>query len=122
MKRFGIAVLVGLTLALSGLVPTVASANSMTWHVRSESPRTVHLQFYSNTHVWPSSSRVYVIDDYATHDYKLSCSTGEKVCYGAWVKNNSASYWGSGYDGEQACDSCCFICGGGPLPTMVLNR
>ena len=122
MKRFGITGLLAVLFAISGLGAISAGADEMTWHVRSESSHTVHLQFYSDSHVWPSSDRVYIIDDADVHDYDLSCATGEKVCYGAWVKNHSSSYWGSGYDGQEACDSCCFTCGGGPLPTMVLNR
>jgi hypothetical protein len=102
----------------------VASAGSLTWHFRSEYNGTISLEFYGQDrdYVWPGNNEVYVIDDGKVHNYTLSCRTGEKICYGAWVRNHSESYWGSGYDGEQACDSCCYTCNGGETKTMVLNR
>ena len=115
-----IAVLAGL---LAGLMPSLAGAASLKWHVRSEHDAKISLEFYSQDrdHVWPGDGDVYVIDDFDTHDYTLTCNKGEKICYGAWVRNHSDSYWGSGYDGKEACDTCCFTCGAGDTPTMVLN-
>ena len=101
-----------------------AVAGDMTWSVQSKSPYVVHLQFYSDdrNNVWPDPDKVYTLDDSEVHEYALSCHSGEKVCYGAWVKGNEDSYWGAGYDGEQACDNCCFRCDGGSTPIMVLNK
>ena len=87
--------------AVFGFGSIAASANSMTWHVRSESSSTVHLQFYSQ------QARVALEHQGLRHRRRLDARlpaalrSGEKVCYGAWVKNHSSSYWGSGYDGEQ---------------------
>jgi len=116
-----LSVLVGLA---AGLGPSIASAAKLTWHVRSEHSKVTSLEFYSQDrdYVWPANGEVYVIDDYDTHTYTLSCNEGEKICYGAWIRNNSDSYWGSGYNGEQACENCCFTCGAGETPTMVLNQ
>ncbi|KAB2877029.1 MAG: hypothetical protein F9K43_00385 [Bauldia sp.] len=100
----------------------VAYAGELTWHFRSEHQYAVSLEFYSDDHVWPGNDEVYVIRDYEQHDYSLACRSGEKICYGAWVRNNTSSYWGSGYNGAEACDSCCFRCDGGDTPVIVLNR
>jgi len=101
-----------------------ASAGELIWHFRSEHSGVINLEFYSQNrnHVWPGNNQVYVIDDGNVHDYALECNSGEKICYGAWLRSDSSSYWGSGYGGEQRCDSCCFTCDGGPTNVMVLNR
>jgi len=63
-----------------------------------------------------------VIDDYDIHTYTLSCNRGEQICYGAWVRGNSDRYWGSGYDGQQRCSSCCLTCGHGDAAVFVLQQ
>ena len=111
-------------MSVAAIAPAAAVAAELQWHVRSEHEYAVSLEFYSQdrNHVWPGNDEVYVIRDYDVHDYTLTCNNGEKICYGAWVRNDSSSYWGSGYDGEQSCDSCCFTCGAGDTPVVVLNR
>lgn len=110
-------------LTIQSAVP-VAMAGELTWHFRSEHQYAVSLEFYSQDrrHVWPGSDEVYVIRDYDEHEYSLACNSGEKICYGAWVRNETTSYWGSGYNGRESCDSCCFRCDGGDTPVIVLNR
>lgn len=117
--------ILAVAMCVAALVPVAtASAAELQWHIRSEYDRPVSLEFYSQNrnHVWPGNNEVYVIRDYDVHNYTLTCNNGEKICYGAWERNNSSSYWGSGYDGKQSCDSCCFTCGAGDTPTVVLNR
>jgi len=111
-------------MSVAAIAPAAAVAAELQWHIRSEHDYAVSLEFYSQdrNHVWPGNGEVYVIRDYDVHDYTLTCNNGEKICYGAWVRNDSSSYWGSGYDGEQSCDSCCFTCGAGDTPVVVLNR
>jgi hypothetical protein len=111
-------------MSVAAITPAAAVAAELQWHIRSEHEYAVSLEFYSQdrNHVWPGNDEVYVIRDYEVHDYTLTCNNGEKICYGAWVRNDSSSYWGSGYDGKQSCDSCCFTCGAGDTPVVVLNR
>ena len=101
-----------------------ASAADVTFTMRNNHPNALEVELYSQDrdHVWPGNNQVYVIDDGNVHDYALECNSGEKICYGAWLRSDSSSYWGSGYGGEQRCDSCCFTCDGGPTNVMVLNR
>ena len=121
MFRCGIFGLLAFAFAASA---GVASAGEMNWRVQSESDYVVHLQFYSDDRnvVWPGSDKVYVLDDSAVHEYPLSCNSNEKICYGAWEKNNQSSYWGAGIDAEQDCEDCCYRCDGGKTPIMVLNK
>lgn len=111
-------------MSVAAITPAAAVAAELQWHIRSEHEYAVSLEFYSQdrNYVWPGNDEVYVIRDYEVHDYTLTCNNGEKICYGAWVRNDSSSYWGSGYDGKQSCDSCCFTCGAGDTPVVVLNR
>ena len=42
----------------------------------------------------------------------MTCSPGEKICYGAARSGNYAKYWGVGIQGRAGCRSCCMECGG----------
>ena len=117
MNRVRISVLLAVVAALAtGLMPTVASAASLKWHVRSEHSKVTSLEFYSQDrdYVWPGGGEVYVIEDYDEHTYTLSCNKGEKICYGAWVPedddDDDITYWGAGKDGDKSCSRCCFRC------------
>ena len=75
----------------------VSYAESLTFYVRSEHPRVISLEFYSEDreHSWPGGNEVYVVDDRETREYVLSCRRGEKVCLGAWVRGKSQEFWAS---------------------------
>ncbi|MFQ5564891.1 MAG: hypothetical protein ACE5EU_00805 [Paracoccaceae bacterium] len=115
--------LAALLAAAAGLIATQASAAELVWRFQSEHPNWVSLEFYSQdrNHVWPGGGDVYVIKDWDTHRYSLSCNYGETICFGAWVRNDSNTYWGAGYDGVEACDACCAVCGYGDINTQVLK-
>ncbi|AXS42377.1 hypothetical protein D1F64_02345 [Breoghania sp. L-A4] len=102
---------------------SVARAETLTWQIRSEHPKVVSLEFYSQGRSvsWPGDGQVYVIKDYDTHTYRLSCRPGEQICYGAWVRNRKRSYWGVGANNRNRCRSCCYTCDGGETQVIVLN-
>lgn len=107
---------------LCGLYVPSSSAGSLTFEMRSSHPNVVSLEFYSTTRsglVWPGNGEVYLLEDSDVHNFKLSCRNGEQICYGAWVRNQSASYWGVGSGNENRCTSCCYTCSGGR--TGVIN-
>ena len=121
-KRFAMLSLAAMLVAAASLLATQASAAELVWRFQSKHPNHVSLEFYSQdrSQVWPGGGGVYVIKDWATHTYSLTCDDGEKICYGAWV-NDSSTYWGKGYDGAEACGSCCAVCGRGDVKTKVLK-
>lgn len=100
-----------------------ASAQSLEWRFKSEHPRVVDVELYSmdRDHAWPGGNEAYTLRDYATRTIDISCRRGEKICYGAWVRNSKSSIWGAGVDGKADCDNCCFICNGERTPVLVLE-
>ncbi len=101
-----------------------AAADTLHWEVKSEHPNVVSLEFYSQDYnrAWPGGGEVYVLKDYDTHSYNLECTTGEKICLGAWVRGQSDRYWGVGLDDKQGCQGCCYTCGAGDTGVQVLNE
>ena len=122
-KRFTVLSLASLLVAAAGMFATQAFADELVWRIKSEHPNQVSVEFYSQdrNHVWPGGGEVHIIKDWDTHTYSLTCDDGEKICYGAWVRNDSSTYWCAGNDGGQACDNCCAVCGHGELKTQVLK-
>lgn len=91
-----------------------ASAEVLTWEIRSTYPYRLYLEFYSQDydHSWPGGGEVYVLEDSRFHTYRLECRRGEKVCYGAWVTTDESTYWGVGPYNSYGCSDCCYVCGG----------
>mgnify|MGYP000216618124 CR=1 FL=1 len=99
-------------------------ADSLKWTVRSEHPNIVSLEFYSQDYnrAWPGDGEVYLLKDYDSHSYNLECSSGEQICYGAWVRGESESYWGVGMNDVSGCTDCCYTCGQGDTGLRILNN
>jgi len=105
-------------------LPGSVSAETLLWKFRSEHPKIVDVELYSDTrrnHVWPGNDRIYVLDDYSTKTINITCRRGEKICYGAWVRNRTGTYWGVGYKNRNSCKRCCYTCDGGQTKVIVLN-
>jgi hypothetical protein len=100
-----------------------ATAGSLKWTIRSDYPHIVSLEFYSQDYsrAWPGDGQVYIVDDYDTREYSLSCETGETICYGAWVRGDENKYWGTGMNNSQRCNDCCYTCGHGDTDLRILN-
>lgn len=117
-SRIGLFV-VSLLLAISMLAPSSAAADEQIVTIKSNADYKVYLRFFSQTYdrSWPGpkSSAAWVLNDYARHTYNLSCATGEKICYGAWVAGDRSEYWGVGANDRNSCTSCCFTCGAGDV-------
>lgn len=118
MTRLRVVACALVALAVSG----AASADSLLWTFQSEHPNAVSLEFYSQDYdsAWPGNGEVFVIDDWAAHDYNLECETGELICYGAWVRGDSSEFWGVGIDNSEYCEDCCSYCGGAGQSIQLL--
>lgn len=119
-------VIVATLLALFGgslVLPTAASAETMTWRVKSKYKYKVQVAFYSQArkYEWPGGGDAYNLNDSETHEYPIRCEEDEKICFGGWVTGNAKKYWGVGFENAHDCKSCCFICGAGEIPTQVLS-
>jgi hypothetical protein len=92
----------------------MANPNQAVFRVKSNHPNTVHVAYYSQTrrgYSWPGGNQAWVLKDSDWHTHTLNCTVGEQICYGAWVVNQSNTYWGSGLNGKQSCPNCCITCG-----------
>ncbi|WP_298982657.1 hypothetical protein [uncultured Roseibium sp.] len=124
--RKGLVSAVILVFSFVYLVTSVApvSAETLVWRFESKHSKIVDVELYSDSrrgHVWPGNNKIYVLDDYSVKTISISCRNGEKICYGAWVRNRSNLYWGVGYKNRNRCSSCCYTCDGGQTKVIVLN-
>lgn len=110
-------------LVLLTAMTAAAQAETLTFRMQSFYPYTVHFELYSQTrnHVWPGGDQVYVLDDSAQHDSRISCMSGEKICFGAWSSGDSSTYWGVGRGDHDGCTSCCAYCNGGIVSHRLNN-
>ena len=102
--------------------PSQSSAGTLEWDVKSNHPNRVQIAFYSRSYKreWPGHGKVWGLNDYGTHTYRLECTTGEKVCFGAWLTGSGKTYWGVGFKGKNGCEHCCYTCDENPR-RQVLN-
>ncbi len=118
--------LVSLCALLFGSLAVVAppaQAQTITFRIQSDVDEILRLEFSSATwenRFWPGSGKSWVLDDYEEHSYKLNCSKGEKICYGAWEPGGETR-WGRGYRADRSCKTCCFTCNGGTTRLITLT-
>lgn len=99
-----------------------AVAEEVTFVIRNAHPYAVYVELFSEdrNHSWPGGGDGYYLDDDGTWDIAISCRSGEKICYGAWVDGDEDTFWGVGPDGDQRCGSCCYDCEGGATEEILL--
>jgi hypothetical protein len=110
--------LLALGVALTLVSPTTTvQAQEISFEITNDYGRDIQVEFYSQNrnHAWPGGNRAYNLNRGDTQTYKLACQSGEKICYGGWVKGDARTYWGVGLNGKQSCDRCCVFCGDGIL-------
>lgn len=109
--------LLALGVALLMPVATMAAAEEITFKINNDYNKDIQIEFYSQdrNHAWPGGNQAYNLNSGDSNSYRLSCRSGEKICYGAWVKGDARTYWGVGLNGKYSCDACCQVCGDGDL-------
>lgn len=115
--------LLALGVALLLPIATMASAENITFTIENESDFDIQIEFYSQdrSHAWPGGDQAYNLSSGADNAYRLECRDGEKICYGAWVKGKSSTYWGVGLNNKYTCESCCQRCGEANLSKRLTN-
>lgn len=98
--------------------PRAVKAETETWTITSSYPYQVQIEFYSQDRkglAWPGSDRAYTLYDSREHTFSLSCTPGERICYGAWNVasggRTGSKYWGVGQNNKHGCTRCCWTCG-----------
>ncbi len=97
----------------STVISTSASAGTLDWRIKSEYRYIVYVRFFSDKYnrSWPGGDEAYVLKDSNNHLMRLSCESGEKICFGGFTDNESGSEWGVGRYGDSGCEKCCRTCG-----------
>jgi hypothetical protein len=68
--------------------------------------------FQSAKSRWPELGKSYVLAPSSKIVKRLSCTPGEKICYGAGIPPTDQSFmsWGVGTEGTLQCTNCCIVC------------
>jgi hypothetical protein len=87
--------------------------DTITWTFTNHTDDAVQIEFTTDppSHVWPGDNKAYTIQPHSTRSETLNCVSGQKICYGGWVRGNDKQYWGAGNNGDYNCDNCCVRCG-----------
>jgi hypothetical protein len=101
---------------------------SITFRIRGNHSNTMIVAFYSpdGRHGWPGGDRGgilngYKITNYDVQEYRLNCTPGGRICFGAWVYGRAGGiYWGCGPGCHKGCSNCCYACGS-ETPVIDLN-
>jgi hypothetical protein len=91
---------------------TNGNTSTLTWEIKDScnDGQRVELRFFDVTdHVqWPADpTQIYPLNYGDDNTYKLNCTTGAKICYGA---SDSTGYWGVGENNTESCSGCCNTC------------
>lgn len=114
----------GILLAVAALAASAASADTFTWVMRNAHPNIIEIKFYSQDRnaYWPAGNKVYKLTDRNARNFRLSCNTGEYICYGGWVTGHpNGTYWGVGFNNQYRCQSCCYVCDGGKSRLLTIT-
>jgi hypothetical protein len=115
------------TRSLSGLATALvlatvgAHAADMGFVLENEHTRAVAIELRGEETVWPGNDKVYLIDPGAIKEVTISCTPGERICYGAWINGNDAIAFGVGPDNDRTCHDCCSICVAHTMETIDLT-
>jgi hypothetical protein len=112
MIRAVLAAFVLVSAFLSGPAPAAAQSVPMTWKFKAFHKNIVDIQFYSQNrrNTWPGGNKVWSVKNFETQNIRISCISGERICYGAWVRGTGSSYWGVGQSQKYSCTGCCYTC------------
>lgn len=89
---------------------------TVTWRINDNTYSLLSIAFYSQTrsgHTWPGANMNWPLNK-GQNNFTISCMAGEKICWGAWLRDNiDGTYWGVGPYSRYGCQRCCRTCDGG---------
>ena len=106
--------LCGLLLIVAGWAGP-AQCGEETFKLTNNARYSIELRFFSQNRnwIWPSASTHWTLSDRAQHEFRLACSDGEQICFGASYTEDDQTYWGVGFKGDKPCQGCCLTCSNG---------
>lgn len=92
----------------------------VTFEFDNETADDLNVGFYSQTYNsgWPGGEGAYILKKFSKAHKVLSCTDGEKICYGVWTPD-TVRQWGAGFLGRGACAGCCRLCGAPPAEQTI---
>lgn len=105
------------------LLPVVAQADDMVFYMRNQTGADVVVELRSKDrdYLWPGGGSVYLLEGAERKSVTISCNSGEKLCYAAWLNGNDQVTWGVGPDGDKDCTDCCRVCVGSANETVDIG-
>jgi hypothetical protein len=114
-------ILCGPAVVLGLLTGGAACAADMGYVLQNEHSRSVAIELHSADRTWPGGDQVYLLDPGEIKAVKISCTPGERICYGAWINGDDRIAFGVGPDNDRTCHNCCSICVGHTMETIDLT-
>lgn len=111
----------GPALVLGILAADSASAADMGFLLENEHRQPVAIELHGKDRAWPGDNQVYLLGPGDIKKVTISCTTGERICYGAWINGNDRVAFGVGPDNDRTCHNCCSICVGQTMETIDLT-
>jgi hypothetical protein len=108
-----------LTLSLL-LTAGLAEAADMGFMLGNKQSRAAVIELHGENTVWPGGGKVYLLAPGETRQVTISCTPGERICYGAWINGNDRIAFGVGPDNDRDCRNCCSICAARAMATIEL--
>jgi hypothetical protein len=102
-----------------------ATISSIVWSLEDDcaSAPIIQVRYFDITNklVWPADkTQVFTVVPGAPMSVTLSCTGGDKICFGAANADDSL-FWGLDINGSKSsCPNCCATCGDGNVPTIPL--
>lgn len=97
--------------------------STLSWTVTNNclNGENISFRYFSETRnwVWPSANQVFISTPGSNNTNRLTCNTGEKVCFGGRQPNHGY-YWGVDWDHSKSCANCCFTCATQPVNSGTL--
>jgi len=123
MRKSPIIALLSLVL-ICGIQASPAQSGEATFNITNKARFNVMVKVFSkNRHwTWPAATRHWDLNDSARHSLRISCNSGEQVCFGGSYTADNTTYWGVGFKGDKACQDCCLTCGNASNSWSLADR